>query len=248
MSSDMGRLFVQALALGPADGSLYAGTRSGVYISRDGGESWTWATVDLGPIAVFALAIDPHDEKRIYAGSWGHNILRSNDGGQSWAPIHRGLETLSVHALAVDANDPNRLYAGAVETIWRSTDGGDSWQATRLAGRPLTTFALALVPHSPAMLYAGTTTGVYRSETYGQTWLSAGHDSLEATVTALAQCPGDASLLYAGTEHQGIFRSDDSGTSWQLWGLDGSSVYAILCDADGALTLGTDRGIFRSQQ
>lgn len=247
VSGAMGKLFVEALAMAPTSGLLYAGTQSGVYVSRDRGASWTWATADLGDIAVFAVAVDPHDETRIYAGSWGHNILRSNDGGQSWAPIHRGLETLSVHALAVDPIDPARLYAGTVETIWRSIDSGQSWQATPLADRPLTTFALAALPSNPVVLYAGTTAGVYRSTTGELAWVPAGLETLDATVTAVAIDPHEPDILYAGTEHHGVFRSDDGGEHWRSWGLAGTSVYAILLDANGQITLGTDRGLFRSQ-
>ncbi len=247
VSSAMGKLFVQSLAVSPSGDRLYAGTRSGIYMSQDAGATWRWAEDDTGDIAIFDVVVNPHDANQIYAGSWGHNVLRSTNGGATWAPIHHGLETLSVHAIAVDPSDPQVLYAGTVEAVYHSSDGGESWQVSPLSSRPLTIFALAVDPEGPARVYAGTTEGVYLSANGGQTWQPAGHASLDVTVTALALRPDGANTILAGTEHHGLYRSTDGGESWQPWGLEATSVYAILVDRAGAVWLGTDRGLFRSR-
>jgi 7,8-dihydropterin-6-yl-methyl-4-(beta-D-ribofuranosyl)aminobenzene 5'-phosphate synthase len=247
VSGDEGLLFVQSLAVDPAGGRLYAGTDGGIYVSQDGGATWRWAEDDTGGIAVFDVQVDPYDANRIYAGSWGHDVLRSVDGGQTWAPIHHGLETLSVHAFAVDPADPQVLYAGTVETLFRSTDGGQTWHDNPLADRPLTILALAIDGGDAARVYAGTTEGVYSSVDGGQTWGPAGHDSLDATVTALALAVDDAGTILAGTEHHGLYRSADGGAHWQPAGMAGGSVYAILVDRGGTIWLGTDQGVFRDR-
>jgi 7,8-dihydropterin-6-yl-methyl-4-(beta-D-ribofuranosyl)aminobenzene 5'-phosphate synthase len=247
VSGAMGKLFVQSLATGSTGEQIYAGTRSGIFISQDGGTTWRWAEDDTGDIAIFDLQVDPHDSDRIYAGSWGHNVLLSTDGGQTWSPIHHGLETLSVHAFAVSPDDSRILYAGTVEAIYHSTDGGQSWQATPLTTRPLTTLALVIDPANPSRGYAGTTEGVYLGTEGGRTWQPAGHESLSVTVTALAVNPGSTDTILTGTEHHGLYRSTDSGASWQPWGMEAASVYAILIDGAGAVWLGTDRGVFTNR-
>jgi photosystem II stability/assembly factor-like uncharacterized protein len=248
----MGKLFVQGLAVGPEGKLVYAGTQSGIYVSEDGGATWRWAEDDTGGMVVFNLVIDPLDANRVYAGSWGHNVLRTTDGGRTWTPIHHGLETLSVHAFAIDAIDnedmPSSLrvlYAGTVEAVYRSSDSGETWQASPMINRALTTFALTVHPTQPGVVFAGTTEGVYRSDDIGQTWKAAGHESLDATVAALAVGPTERHVFYAGTEHHGLFRSNDNGQQWQSWGLDGASVYAILVEPSGVIWLGTDQGIFK---
>jgi len=169
VSGDMGQLYIQSLAVSPTGNRLYAGAHSGIYVSQDRGATWRWVEEDTGGTAVFDIVVDPHDASRVYAGSWGHNVLLSADMGQAWAPIHHGLETLSVYAFAVDPADPRVLYAGTVESVYRSVDGGQTWQASPLTDRPLTTFALVIDPHDPARVCARTTEGVYLNIDAGQT-------------------------------------------------------------------------------
>jgi 7,8-dihydropterin-6-yl-methyl-4-(beta-D-ribofuranosyl)aminobenzene 5'-phosphate synthase len=247
VSGAMGKLSVQSLAVSPTGERIYAGTRSGIYISQDGGATWRWAEDDTAGIAIFDVLVDPHDADRIYAGSWGHNVLLSADRGQTWAPIHHGLETLSVHSFVVDPANSQVLYAGTVEAVYRSMDGGQTWQASPLSDRPLTIFAQVIDPRNPAWIYAGTTEGVYLSADGGQTWQPAGHESLDTTVTALVLCPDDTSAILAGTEHHGLYRSTDAAVHWQPLGVEGASVYAILVDHAGTVWLGTDQGIFRNR-
>lgn len=244
MSGSTGKLLIQSLAVAPTGERIYAGTQTGLYVSQDDGATWRWAE-DTAGIAVFDIAFDPQDADRVYAGSWGHNILLSINSGQTWAPIHHGLETLSVHAIAVDPVDPQRLYAGTVEEVYCSTDGGKTWLVSRLADRPLTVFDLVIDSDDPARVYAGTTEGVFLSADGGQSWQPVSHESMGATVTALAwQRTG---TILAGTEHHGLFGSTDSGRRWLSWGLEATSVYAILVDRAGTVWLGTDRGVFRNR-
>jgi ligand-binding sensor domain-containing protein len=133
-----------------------------------------------------------------------------------------------------------------VEAVYRSTDRGETWQANPFTDRPLTTFALLIDTAMPQVVLAGTTLGIYRSEDSGQTWQPNGHDSLDVTVASLVPSPAEPSALYAGTEHRGLFRSTDDGEYWQPWGLQDTSVYAILADRTGTLWLGTGQGVFKS--
>ena len=94
-------------------------------------------------------------------------------------------------------------------------------------------------------MLAGTTRGVYRSKDSGRTWQPVGHDSLDATVVSLVPSPTEPGVLYAGTEHRGLFRSADGGEHWHPWGLQDTSVYAMLVDRTGTIWLGTGQGVFR---
>jgi photosystem II stability/assembly factor-like uncharacterized protein len=241
-------LYVQALAVDSLDSEIiYAGTNSGVYVSRDRGESWSWASQALGNITIFCLTIDPKNQNMVYAGSWGNNVLRSTDRGTTWAPVHHGLETLSVYSFAVSPKDHQMLLAGTVEALYRSADGGETWRAVEGLREGITTFALLFDATDPSIIYTGTTDGVYRSIDEGKTWVASKHGMGEVTVNALATDP-DSGALYAGTEHRGLFRCNDVDQVWMAWGLQGTSVYAVVIDqAIGGLWVATDQGVFMWQ-
>ncbi|MEP6995742.1 MAG: hypothetical protein ABI968_14565, partial [Acidobacteriota bacterium] len=98
---------VRALAVARTGDVLYAGTRSGVFRSMDGGASW--ARTGLAQIAV-ALVLDPRAPDTVFAGT-SEGVFRSSDGGESWGPMNRGLSGLAVRALAIDASGAF-LHAG----------------------------------------------------------------------------------------------------------------------------------------
>ena len=251
ITGKVGRIYVYAVALAPRcplvqeptdEAWIYVGAHDGIYVSRDGGRSWHWATGDLGAITVFNITPHPRDPCTIYAGNWGNNILLTTDGGQTWAPIHHGLETLSVHSFAIAPWDSQTLFAGTVEAVYKSTDGGNSWRPVQAGMREkLTTFAL--LARADGTVYAGTTDGVYVSRDKGETWGLSGLERM--TVTALAFGPEGSDVIYAGTEHHGLYRSADGGKRWEPWGDEfrHASIYAILIGEEG-VWVGGEGGLF----
>ena len=75
---------VTALAVSPAyqdDATVYAATSDGVYVSRDGGESFAPWNEGLDPASVVALALSPDyaDDRTVYAIGLGGAIWRRRD-------------------------------------------------------------------------------------------------------------------------------------------------------------------------
>ena len=251
-TGELGKLIVQGIAIDSVQPEhVYIATHVGAFRSEDSGHSWEWSTEPLGKIHLFNIMASRSpcrgEITTLYAGSWGNNVLRSLDSGHSWAPIHNGLETLSVHAFAQHPDDPYTLFAGTVEEIYRSDDGGTSWVITNQGMRPgITTFAFAFDKQRPERLYAGTTAGIYRSESKGDQWTLITDETLNVTINALAVHPTQTAVLVAGTEHHGLHLSTDAGEHWSPLGFDGTSVYAVLIDAQG-LWVGTEKGIFAKE-
>ncbi len=137
---------VHGLAQHPGDArTIYRQDHAGMYLSRNGGDTWELAEHGLPsgfgfPIAVdrtsgriFAIPLEA-DEFRMPPGG-SLRVFRSADGGGSWQPLSSGLPQSHVYAgvlrgaLATDSLDPCGVYFGTTSgTLHFSADGGDSWR------------------------------------------------------------------------------------------------------------------------
>ena len=226
---------VRALALAPSDPkTLAAGTLSGVFLSRDGGGSWSRITPKDHPDLrnVESLAFDPEDANVLYAGTW-HLAWKTPDGGASWVPVHRGMiDDSDVMTLTVGHGRPQAIFATACTGIYRMTDGSEQW--TKLRGIPYSarrTRAFAQGDDDPDLLLAGTTEGLWVSEDGGGDWWRMTPKDL--VVNAVVTQPGGAILL--GTEGAGVLRSTDRGRTWASCntGFSERFVFKLLFDDAG---------------
>ena len=65
---------VRAVAVDPASGTVYAGAFHGVFVSKDGGESWKAANESLPNTDVRALAV-AGSPPRLWAGTAGGSLF-----------------------------------------------------------------------------------------------------------------------------------------------------------------------------
>jgi photosystem II stability/assembly factor-like uncharacterized protein len=230
---------VRALALSPSNRRVIAaGALTGVFLSRDAGESWKRITPDQADLRnIESLAFDPDDPRVLYAGTW-HLAWKTRDGGATWLPIHQGMiDDSDVMTLTVLGADPRILYATACSGIYRSTDAGEHW--TKLRGIPFSSrrtraFALAGIEK---LLLAGTTEGLWISDDGGEQWFrSPARDLVVNAVITQA----DGSILI-GTEESGILRSSDQGRTWVASNTGFAERFAIklLVDPEGRLVVAT---------
>jgi len=226
---------VRALAVAPSDPQVIAaGTLTGVFVSRDGGQRWRRITPeghsDLHNIE--SLAFDPTDPQVIYAGTW-HLVWKTLDGGAAWVPVHSGMiDDSDVMTLTVDPLHPQTIYSTACTGIYRSTDGAVQW--TKLRGIPFSsrrTRAFSQGGDDVNLLLAGTTEGLWISEDSGGAWWRA--TPKELVVNALIVQPGGTIIL--GTEGAGVLQSSDRGRTWTATntGFSERFVSRLLFDAAG---------------
>lgn len=206
------------------DGSsaVLAATKSGLYRTTDGGDSW----VALGvPVAdVYSVLVS---DGYIYAGVRPAAIYRSSDGGETWTaltafeeasftsswPTNPHREHAHVRSLASPQTAPRWLVAGVeVGGLVLSSDGGTSWQKCQAV--PDDVHHVLCVTANRWVVSSGTggpegKGGVYETENKGETWgrLDTGprpyvrqscyHDRLyiSANRTAPFWTPPDATIL-----------------------------------------------------
>ena len=196
---------VTALAVVPGGGTVYLGAANGgVFKSVNAGVGW-FPVFDIGAAySIGALCLDPNDPATLYVGTGeangavdtydGAGLFRTRDGGTTWE--HLGLaETRRIARVAVDPSDSRRIYVAAMggqfstgpdRGLYRSEDAGASWQQVLSVNDSTGACEVVLNPAHPETLFCATWERI-RRPTYRR-----------------VSGPGS-----------GIWRSIDSGDSWQ---------------------------------
>lgn len=92
---------------------VYAGTDTGLFRSKDAGDSWELVKVLNSPQenAIRGIAVNPQNSDEIIYGA-SQAFYKSVDGGQSWATVQfAGSRT--IEAIAYDRQNPGVIYVGA---------------------------------------------------------------------------------------------------------------------------------------
>ncbi|HXJ41791.1 MAG TPA: hypothetical protein VNH18_21115, partial [Bryobacteraceae bacterium] len=214
----------------------------GVYVSSDGGATWSKSLYIDANTGASDVAIDPEHPETVYAGLWegrqgpwefgntynGANggLYKSTNGGQTWTKLTGGLPANDGQTyVAVAPSNPRRVFATvALPTevrIYRSEDAGASWVRTTEDARPTGRIGggdlpvLRVDPRNPDTVYS-TSTVCWRSEDGGKTW------------TGLKGAPGgdDYQNLWINPENpsiillvsdQGAVVSVNRGRTWSSW-------------------------------
>jgi hypothetical protein len=251
---------VWQVAPGPvsAPARLYAGIEpAGLFASEDGGASWqgvhalnghptsdAWQPAG-GALALHSIAVDPHDDRRLFCAVSAGGVYRSDDDGATWAPKNDGVranflpQTLPVagqcvHRLLVHPARAGRLYQQNHCGVYRSDDAGDTWiEITHglpsdfgyvLATNPHDADTLFVVPEESSHMRT-TVDGrlvVYRTRDAGATWqpLTRGLPQRNAWVSLLRDAMTFDTLeptgIVFGTSSGHVFASHDGGDGFDV--------------------------------
>jgi hypothetical protein len=226
---------VFSVAIGPADGALYAGTEpSRLFVLRDGGE-WTEleALQDIPSRERWSfpprpwthhvrwIAPDPHRRERLLVGIELGGVMLTEDGGESFSD-HRPGAKRDAHSITWHPLAEGRAYEAAGDGAAWSVDGGRGWSSLD-AGRELGyCWALAADPDDPDSWYVSAASGPRQAHSGGRArgrlyrwhrdaWheLPVPGDSMPYTLAALAD------NLVCGMADGRLLHSHDRGESWQ---------------------------------
>ncbi|MEM9405953.1 MAG: hypothetical protein AAGA81_07950 [Acidobacteriota bacterium] len=156
---------------------LSGGDLSGLYRSRDGGDTWEQVTDGLptGLVGKIAVEVSPANPDRVWAlveaeGS-ARGLYRSDDGGSSFRQVSDQISLTYrpwyyMHMTA-DPQNEDKIYVNN-ETLWVSVDGGSSFE--RFPTPHGDNHAQWIHPADPDLMVQGNDGGANVSLDGGKTW------------------------------------------------------------------------------
>lgn len=180
--------------------SVSVGT--GLYKSTNGGTEWEFKGL-ANSERIADIAIHPEDPNVLYVAALGHlwnaneerGVFKTTDGGETWEKILYIDEHTGAADLSLDPNQPDVLFAAMWSfrrTPWDFDSGFNG------------------------------NSGLYKTTDGGTNWerLENGLPDEKLGRIAVAVAPSNSDIVYASIEaktdeNKGLYRSEDSGASWE---------------------------------
>jgi photosystem II stability/assembly factor-like uncharacterized protein len=177
---------------------LYAGTySSGIFVSHDGGENWTHATL---PVEDYFYAMCFYiNGSGVYVGTFCGGLLFSSDNGQTWTSLNNGVPVITGNTSIVQIG--SKLFLATFGGVFYSIDNGHTWgnAGSELNGKVI----YGLATHGNDLFAAPAENGVYMSTNLGNTWFPV-NDGLPAKLRTFCVAV-NGSWLFIGTDGQGVW-------------------------------------------
>jgi len=171
---------------------------NGIYLSQDGGTSWTATNTGLTELSVRYLKID---SPNIYAVT-GQNAYISTNNGTSWNNTNWGFDYPKLTIVNQD------IYVVSNGKIFHSTNNGNNWE--KLPG--LDSVYVFEIQLDSSNIYARTERIIFRSTNNGLNWFSlSGWTPAYNSSSLIAN--GSNLFLAAGGN---IFHSTNYGVTWEI--------------------------------
>jgi photosystem II stability/assembly factor-like uncharacterized protein len=139
------------------------GTKQGLFISHDSGQSWQHAERGPGDMLVKSIAQDPRDAQLIIVGT-NQYIFRSTNGGRTWVRRGGGLPAGDFTSVVINPTNPDEVMAAEYSRggVYRSTDKGYFWDRVDVELPSNRVWTLTFDPFDRDRVYLGSfSSGVY---------------------------------------------------------------------------------------
>lgn len=212
------------LAVDPGDpDTVYGGSSSGLFVSHDGGETFTEVThgvpsLDLDETYLYGVnsfEIDPARPGYALAAT-PKGLFATEDGGRTWqAAAMRNMVGNHVGKFRIDPYDPSHWILSSMGSYVQSHDSGRTF--TPIADslqRRASISTLEFDPFVPgrmwALVWENANFKIYVSKDGGATWFRLSSELYSGWQLLLL---GPRVLLIAGDNQ--VYRSADAGHSWR---------------------------------
>jgi photosystem II stability/assembly factor-like uncharacterized protein len=231
---------------------LYIGTAVGLFISGDGGKTWSQSNLRDNAVTAVEIAVDPNRPATLFAWIEDFEVLpsiaRSADAGTTWERLPPFANRRAYAdpqpvrpRMGVDAAGTvyvlNTLDLEGTTMVARFRDGATNWEV--LPYPDLSGNALLADPNAAGTIYGFSYNGTERKSVDGGTTWSAPVSVGGTYLRAAAIDPIDSRTLFVSTS-EGLKRSTDGGMTWVRLGVgapyeisvspaDHSLVWSFMC-------------------
>lgn len=210
--------------------TLFASSTNAVYFSQDGGLFWQQTGAMPTGTTIRGLTIA---QGRLYAGT-NKGAFRSTDSGKTWQSVNEGLSTRDISNIVA--------HDSAVFVYARDAENWRTQRLYQVANKEFIPFKLGqdTLPSlraTPTFLFAFSERNLWRSRN-GKDWLPLGQLPQDVSFGYIVAY--DNNRTYYASTNDGVYRSLDSGRSWQsAWlkgeivynfGMTGDTLYAFIFD------------------
>lgn len=225
------------MSVGSDDVFVTWGT-NGLYVSTDKAVSWT-------QLSTISWSGTP--------GCWANaagDVFYATQGGKLFRHVYQGLspwsssnmEELTNYEISAGGNGvatvtfdgSNRMYVSSFGDVFISDNNGNSYSSitSNLNAASLFNFdgLLATSSDNTVYLFAADDNNLYKTVNQGVTWTSSNGPSKDYGTPARSIAFASASTFFVGTQGDGVFRTTNTTTSWELksTGLTGNSAAGIV--------------------
>ena len=206
----------------------------GVFMTTDGGKTWTKTLYIDNQHGASDLEIDPVNPNILYAGMWRFErkpwtftsgsekggVYRSTDGGRTWNKLEKGLpKMIGRIGLSVAQSNPNVVYAileAKEGTLYRSDDKGENFRQVyknqNIVGRGFYYTTVKVDPTDENKVYA-VASQLFKSLDGGRNF-SRIAPAIHIDFHALWVDPANPKRMWTGQDG-GVAVSTDESKSWE---------------------------------
>ncbi|GLV56198.1 hypothetical protein KDH_30410 [Dictyobacter sp. S3.2.2.5] len=206
---------------------IYVGTAGhGIFMSSDGGNSWTSVAKTFPPETVVNGLTYDSDQHQLWAAT-STGMYRTADQGANWTALNAGLPAhVAINAVVpatLTGGEQGLIYAGSEQGFFISSDNGAHWAHGKdsLSVVPVTSIVLDFRSGDARTIYIGTGAGALQSDDQGQTWraVAPGLPKI-TTVNALALGGDHYAQLLAAVNDIYLYPGNSGGA--------GSNIFPII--------------------